>query len=293
MRWLDTDGDGKLGPDEWQLAVELLGITAAEDELGHDVRRMQLTYLASTAYTRLTDINALQVSGAGMLGRDILYEGGPRFRGQPEPMRVVKVPEEARMRSFWGGSGDQGKGFDLRGRFSGETINNVPLRYKGNAHGVPWTATPPIAENLLGTLQACGGPQRTRNPLLNAMSSDPHLLEELPQATLRGNEVLSVRVPVEAFASGVMQFVTPDGQTMQVDLLLALAIEALALQTLLLLALAQRLVATSFFELLLLLLFSPALGFLAPPLFLPALLLLHLLIGMLHQCCPLGVGNLG
>jgi hypothetical protein len=111
---------------------------------------------------------------------------------------------------------------------------------------------------------------------------------------------------------------------------------------LLLLALAQRLVATSFFELLLLLLFSPALGFLAPPLFLPALLLLQcvlglllikrqrgksrvdgflprrlnqcwlcrsrphmrrltwrplpilsLLIGMLHQCCPLGVGNLG
>lgn len=103
MRWLDTDGDGKLGLDEWQLAVELLGITAAEDELGHDVRRMQLTYLASTAYTRLTDINALQVSGAGMLGRDILYEGGPRFHGQPEPMRVVKVPEEARMRSFWGG----------------------------------------------------------------------------------------------------------------------------------------------------------------------------------------------
>jgi hypothetical protein len=129
---------------------------------------------------------------------------------------------------------------------------------------------------------------------------------------------------------------------LQVDLLLALAIEALALQTLLLLALAQRLVATSFFELLLLLLFSPALGFLAPPLFLPALLLLQcvlglllikrqrgksrvdgflprrlnqcwlcrsrphmrrltwrplpilsLLIGMLHQCCPLGVGNLG
>jgi hypothetical protein len=108
-------------------------------------------------------------------------------------MRVVKVPEEARMRSFWGGSGDQGKGFDLRGRFSGETINNVPLRYKGNAHGVPWTATPPIAENLLGTLQACGGPQRTRNPLLNAMSSDPHLLEELPQATLRGEQLSSGR----------------------------------------------------------------------------------------------------
>ena len=193
MRWLDTDGDGKLGPEEWQLAVELLGITAAEDELGHNVRRMQLTYLASTAYTRLTDVNALQVSGAGMLGRDILYEGGPRFHGQPEPMRVVKVPEEPRMRSFWGGGGDQGKGFDLRGRFSGETINNVPLRYKGNAQGVPWTAMPPIAENLLGTLQACGGPQRTRNPLLHAMSSDPHLLEELPQATLRGEQLSSGR----------------------------------------------------------------------------------------------------
>jgi hypothetical protein len=37
-----------------------------------------------------------------------------------------------------------------------------------------------------------------------------------------GNEVLSVRVPVEAFASGVMQFVTPDGQTMQVGIPLGL-----------------------------------------------------------------------
>lgn len=189
LRWFNADGEGRIGRDEWELAVELLGITAAEDETGQDVRRMQLDYLAANAFTRLTSINALDVEAKGMLGRDVMFEGAPLFNGWAEPMRVTKVPEDSRIRGWM--SGNKPKGFDLKGRFSGEVLNNVSLRYKSNASGVDWAPAPPTEASVLGQVQLRGGARALRNPLLDAVHSEPMLVEEAAQklAGLDGDEL--------------------------------------------------------------------------------------------------------
>ena len=222
MRWIDGDGDGKIGRDEWHVAADLLGITAGVDELSHDVRRMQLEHLAATSYTRLCTANAndakgvLAIDAKGMLGRDVILGGGPMSHGQPEAMRVIKVPEDGRVRGWM--AGNKPKGFDLKGRLSGEVLANVLLRYKGNTQGIGWTPAPPTEACMLGVVQQLGGPAAVRNPFVDALHTEPVLREQPPQATLTGEQLAAMRACCVCFAEStyracgpVPMFVTPLG----------------------------------------------------------------------------------
>ena len=73
---LDGDGDQHLQRQEWELAVELLGVTAANDQVSCDIRRMQLEHLLRTAPARLTDApTSSAIAPKAAAGRELLRIG--------------------------------------------------------------------------------------------------------------------------------------------------------------------------------------------------------------------------
>ena len=193
LQVFDGDGDGKLNKAEFQLLTELLGITAGEDEASHGIRRYQIEHLIASAPSRLASCNSLELDANAMcgahsrplafptlcaslrlavtlahrLGRCLMYEGCS------EPVHVTKVPAS----SGWMRAG---KGFELRGVHSGEVVQGIELRYKGNTAGVSWDPAPPVPPAFFANWT--GAP---RNPLLDAMRTDPMLVSEArPELTL-------------------------------------------------------------------------------------------------------------
>lgn len=122
VRLFDGNGDGRLDATEWALATELLGVTAGEDELSHDVRRHQLEHLVMTATSRLRLANALELGPSQLMGRCIQVDG---FE---QPMMVVGVPKEGVGKFFRSKEANQDFELRPRGAPGGKTIPGVKLR---------------------------------------------------------------------------------------------------------------------------------------------------------------------
>ena len=163
LELFDGNGDGALDPTEWTLLAELLGITAGTDELSHAVRRYQLEHLTTTALSRLTIVNPLELSAQRMLGRCVVVEN---FE---QPMVVVKAPKEGALRKMFS-SKEKSLDFELMPLAAQggqrKAVPGVQLRFKGNTSGLPWKPAPPIPPSFFAN-ESFGAPPP--NPLVDAL----------------------------------------------------------------------------------------------------------------------------
>lgn len=188
LELFDGNGDGALDPTEWTLLTELLGITAGTDELSYAVRRYQLEHLTTTALSRLTIVNPLELSAQRMLGRCVVVEN---FE---QPMVVVKAPKEGALRKMFS-SKEKSLDFELMPLAAQggqrKAVPGVQLRFKGNKSGLPWKPAAPTPPSFFANESFGWKGAPPPNPLVDALRTKQ--LGGGPVARLGGDELAAGR----------------------------------------------------------------------------------------------------
>jgi hypothetical protein len=174
LNLFDGDGDSLLEESEVELAAWLISIDAGLDEARADKRISGLKQLLARGPVRMATVDPTKLDAASLLGRAVVVDG------MVSPVRVVGVPTTTFMSR-------RKKGFSLREMASGEAIDGIELRYKGNKTGTGWRPAPPT-HGIMASISSHGA--SSRNPLLD----DPSLTMSPVVASLSGSSLAAGRV---------------------------------------------------------------------------------------------------